>query len=99
MGMNSTLHFLFIIFTVVTHFFISLNILIELKRSLYCVLSLFTLFKKSCHNGSEQLKSDLTFIGPCIIIYFYSKTNQMHQCLKFILYCRLLASKQLAVSV
>ena len=26
----------------------------------------------------------LTFIGPCIIIYFYNKTNQMHQFLKFI---------------
>jgi len=23
----------------------------------------------------------LTFTGPCIVIYFYSKTNQMHQCL------------------
>jgi hypothetical protein len=20
----------------------------------------------------------LTFVGPCIVIYFYSKTNQMH---------------------
>jgi hypothetical protein len=24
----------------------------------------------------------LTFIGPCIVIYFYSKTNQMHKCIK-----------------
>ena len=29
----------------------------------------------------------LTFIGLCIVIYFYSKTNQMHHCLKFILFC------------
>jgi len=29
----------------------------------------------------------LMFIGPCIVIYFYSKTNQMHQCIKFILFC------------
>jgi hypothetical protein len=28
----------------------------------------------------------LTFIGPCFAIYFYSKTNQMHQCLGFILF-------------
>jgi len=28
----------------------------------------------------------LTFIGPCIVIYFYSKTNQMHQRIKFILF-------------
>ena len=30
-------------------------------------------------------RSFWTFIGPCIVIYFYSKTNQMHQCIKFIL--------------
>ena len=28
----------------------------------------------------------LTFIGPCILIYFYSKTNKMHQRIKFILF-------------
>jgi hypothetical protein len=28
-----------------------------------------------------------TFIGPCIVMYFYSKTNKMHQFLKFILFC------------
>jgi hypothetical protein len=26
-----------------------------------------------------------TFTGPCILIYFCSKTNQIHQCLKFII--------------
>jgi hypothetical protein len=29
----------------------------------------------------------LTFIVPCIIIYLYSKTNQMHQFLTFIYFC------------
>jgi len=29
---------------------------------------------------------NLTFIGPCIVIYFYSKINQMHQGIKFILF-------------
>jgi hypothetical protein len=29
----------------------------------------------------------LTFIGPCILIYFYSKTNEMHQFFNFILFC------------
>ena len=33
----------------------------------------------------SSIRTNLTFIGPCIAIYFYSKTNQMHQCLKFIL--------------
>jgi len=27
---------------------------------------------------SQNGKINLTFVGPCIIIYFYSKTNQMH---------------------
>ena len=26
--------------------------------------------------------SNLTFMRPCIVIYLYSKTNQMHQCIK-----------------
>ena len=30
--------------------------------------------------------TNLTFIGQCIVIYFYSKTNQMHQCIKFVLF-------------
>jgi len=30
--------------------------------------------------------SSFTFIGPCIVIYFYSITNQMHECIKFILF-------------
>jgi len=29
----------------------------------------------------------LTLIGPCIVIYFCSKANEMHQFFKFILYC------------
>jgi len=29
---------------------------------------------------------NLTSIGPCIVIYLHSKTNQMHQCIKFILF-------------
>jgi len=24
------------------------------------------------------IMSDLTFVGPCFVIYFYSRTNQMH---------------------
>jgi hypothetical protein len=32
----------------------------------------------------EMIKMILTFIGPCIVIYFYSKTNQIYQCFKFI---------------
>jgi len=36
---------------------------------------------------SKRVKPFLKFIGPCIVIYFYSKTNKMHQFLKFILFC------------
>ena len=28
----------------------------------------------------------MRFTGPCIVVYFYIKTNQMHQCIKFILF-------------
>jgi len=28
---------------------------------------------------------NLPFILPCIVIYFHRKTNQVHQCIKFIL--------------
>jgi hypothetical protein len=34
-----------------------------------------------------HMPEDLTPIRPCIVIYFYSKTNEMHQFLKFILFC------------
>jgi len=34
-----------------------------------------------------ESKASLTFIGPCNMIYFCSKTNKMHQFLKFILFC------------
>ena len=32
------------------------------------------------------MNTNLTFIQPCIVIHFYSKTNQMHQCIIFILF-------------
>ena len=36
---------------------------------------------------SLRYLSYLTFLGPCILIYFYSKTNEMHQFFKFISFC------------
>jgi len=30
--------------------------------------------------------ANLTFVGPCIVKYFYSKINQMYNTLKFILF-------------
>jgi hypothetical protein len=40
-------------------------------------------------SSGEWIRFDvrLTFIGPCVVIYFYSTTNEMHQFLKFILFC------------
>jgi hypothetical protein len=29
----------------------------------------------------------LTFVGSCVVIYIYSNPNEMHQFLKFILFC------------
>jgi hypothetical protein len=31
--------------------------------------------------------TSLTFIGPCIVIYFYSETNEIPHFLKFNLFC------------
>ena len=37
--------------------------------------------------GSRGYYKNLTFMWSRIVIYFYSNTNQMHQFLKFILFC------------
>jgi len=36
-------------------------------------------------DGHNDISTNLTFTGPCTVIYFYSKTNSMHRCLKFVL--------------
>ena len=48
-----------------------------------------SVYKKKCsgkfirsHDFCPKLLTDFTFIGPCIFVYFCSKTNQMHQCTK-----------------
>jgi len=35
----------------------------------------------------ENNCAPLTFIVPCVVIYFYSKSKEMHRFLKFILFC------------
>jgi hypothetical protein len=35
-----------------------------------------------CYYPHKYLLNDLKFMGTCIVIYSYSKTNQMHQFLK-----------------
>jgi len=37
-------------------------------------------------DSSSDYMFHLTFTGPCIIIYFYSKTNKMHQFLKILVW-------------
>jgi hypothetical protein len=34
--------------------------------------------------SGAKCRMDLTFESPCIVIHFFSKTNQMHQFLKFV---------------
>ena len=50
---------------------------------------------KFCPIIMFQTGINLTFIGLCIVIYFRSKTNELHQFLKLILFC----SNTLNVSV
>jgi hypothetical protein len=41
--------------------------------------NLFLSSVKNCTDDNiEVITSSLTFVGPCILIYFYSRTNQMH---------------------
>jgi hypothetical protein len=53
-------------------FLTEVQLFINYKQFQYCSVRHFTI---------------LTFVGPCIVIRFYSKTKEMHQFLKFILFC------------
>ena len=50
-----------------------------------CVGKLFVLTSARLQNDVEFFLVTLTFIGPCIVTFFYSISNQMHQFLRFIL--------------
>jgi len=56
---------------------------VKLHRYKEADVSGFFCAKERSKDNSE---ANLTFIAPYIVIYFYSKTNQMHQCPKFILF-------------
>ena len=51
----------------------------------YQVLCFLTKLFEPSDEGTRSVCS-LTFIATCIVIYFYSNTNQIHQSLKFILF-------------
>jgi len=55
-------------------------------RVLWKFSNIFSLKICSYEGFNSSSNRSLTFIGLCIVIYFYSKTNEMHQLLKFILF-------------
>jgi hypothetical protein len=55
-------------------------------RVLWNFSNIFSLIICSYEGFNSSSKRSLTFIGMCIVIYFYSETNKMHQLLKFILF-------------
>jgi hypothetical protein len=48
---------------------------------------MYLCFYMSLSKRTQYHPRDLTFIGACIMIYVYNKTNEMHQVFKFILFC------------
>jgi len=62
----------------------SSNFLTKLPRSYTVFLTLnVSTFMDSL---VQCINNFLTFMGPCILMCFYRKVNQMRQCLKFILF-------------
>jgi len=53
---------------------------------LMCTVYAELVYTTKLHGYIKPQFLHLTWIGPCIVTYFYSKTNQMHQCIKFILF-------------
>jgi len=46
------------------------------------------IYDKSNTKVTKSNSVFLTLIGPCILRYFYSKSNKMHQCLNFFLFLK-----------
>ena len=57
------------------------SIYFKLPTPYILAVNIFFLFQPNAHN---TLNTYYTFILPCIVMYFCGKSNQMHQCLKFI---------------
>jgi hypothetical protein len=53
---------------------------------IFTAFSLQQLFQERAPVLSYTYIACLTFTGPCIAIYFFSKSNKMQQLLKFILF-------------
>jgi len=43
-----------------------------------CFSNIWTTFRADCYFHSQRSNRNLTFRGPCIVIYSYNKSNEMH---------------------
>jgi len=74
----------------IVSFSITVAILFTLDINIFCIFNYICGFSNICCIWNSLLKQIIKVwrcAVRCIVIYFYSKTNEMHQFLKFILFC------------
>jgi hypothetical protein len=66
---------------------------------LYDNARVFGVFTASCIDRMVRPLLFLTFTGPCVVVYSYNKTNEMHRFLKFIFGIELYMFRTVSLSI